>query len=371
MSIQIQNARILTPFAQQDGAVLVAGDRILDVSRNMDAPKGTQVIDAKNLYLVPGYIDLHVHLGGGRRVMEGTPEAVTALGNAHAREGTTTLLPTTSSAPMEEIEEAIDAVRAASEMDCEGTIAGVHVQGPFLSTAYMPAVRHGDLLAPEKADWRRLTDRWVEGLRMMGVSPELPGALALGDALRERGVVLSISRSNASYDQVMAAVTHGYSDVTSIYTNCSTLRTQGDIQIPGVTESALVMDELTVQLVADGKRLPLSVLQVVFRCKGAENILLVSDASHAVLKRGEPPQTTMAALVRNMVAAGVSLRVALRMATVNPARRIGLDRTKGRIGAGYDADLLLLDESLNVRFCMAKGRILRNDLESVEQSRAS
>lgn len=362
MPIQFQNARILTPFSQQDGAVLVTGDRILDVSRNMDAPRGTKVIDARNLYLVPGYIDLRVHTGGGHSVMEGTPEAITALSNAHALEGTTTLLPTVEPAPLPQMERAIDAIRAAEAQAGMATIGGLHLQGPYLAPTYMPESIHPYLAMPGMDESRALLTRWEDGLRILGVSPELPGAMALADSYREQGVVVSISRSDASYEQMLSAVTHGFSDVTNLYEGCSLIDMGQRLRLPGVTESALVMDELTVQVVADGVCLPLTLLQIIFRCKGAENIMLVSGAASTT----EP--VTMAMMVRNMVAAGVSLRVALRMATVNPARRIGLEHIKGRIGPGYDADLLLLDEALNVVLCMAKGKILFDRLEQVERA---
>lgn len=364
LPILIQNARVLTPFTQQDGAVLVTGDRILSVTQNMDAPRGTKVIDARNMYLVPGYIDLHVHAGGGRSVMEGTPEAVRAMCDAHALDGTTTLLPTVEPAEHAAMAAAIDAVREAQEGACRATIAGVHLQGPYLTHAYMAEPFRRHLRVPDEDGDTPLIARWLDGLRMVGISPELPGANRLGDKLREQGVVASISRSGAAYDQILSAVTHGFSDVTNVYVDCSTIDMRRGAHVPGVTECAMVMDELTVQLVADGVRLPLTLLQMIYRCKGAENILLVTDGGES----GE--QVTMAALVRNMVAAGVSLRTALRMATVNPARRIGMEMTKGRIAPGYDADLLLLDEALNVVLCMAKGRILFNALEQAETMRA-
>ncbi|MDL2319268.1 amidohydrolase family protein [Eubacteriales bacterium OttesenSCG-928-A19] len=336
---------------------MISGDRIADVGRVKDAPRGTKVIDAKNLYLVPGYIDLHIHGGGGASVMEGTREAIATLCRAHALEGTTTVLPTTTAAPLSEIERAIQAIEDAQRSQTDATIAGVHLQGPFLSPAYMKKQAIPHLLSPSDLDWQALLKGW-QGVRMVGLAPELPGALAFSDALRDRGIVASISHSNASYDQVLNAVSHGFSDVSNIYSGCSSLMETPHGRVPGVTECALTMDELSVQLVADGKKLPMMLMQIVLRCKGPESILLVSDA-------GAGSQTSMALLVRNMVAAGAPLRVALRMATVNPARRIGLNDTKGRIAPGYDADILLLDETLSVRFCMARGSILRDELDSM------
>ncbi len=343
---------------------MVEGDRILDVVRNAEVPKRARVIDAAGMYLVPGFIDIHTHGGGGAMVMDGTPEAITAMCNAHAMHGTTTLVPTTAGGPVSAIERAIDSVRKAQGSKCRATIAGIHLQGPFFARAQTPAHLQDSLLLPDAAGWEPLLDRW-NGIRMVGAAPELSGGLALGDALTSRGIIASISHSDADYAHVQAAVAHGYSDVTNLYVDTSSLMERGDAHVPGVSECGLVMDELNVQVAADGWQLPLVLLQLIYRCKGAEGIVLVTDACgyRSPSARFDEGFATMALLVRNMVSAGVSLRIALRMATVNPARRIGLEDRKGRIAAGYDADLLLLDSALNVRLCMAKGRILRNELK--------
>lgn len=366
MPTLIQNARILTPFSQQDGSVLVTGDRIVEVSRDIHPPRNTTVIDAKNLYLVPGYIDMHIHGTQDYSVMEGTPEAIVALANACAKEGTTTILPTTSTAPLAEIEKAIDAAKKASTMPCEGTIAGIHLQGPFLSPVFMTGSQKEHLLVPAEVDWKALLKRW-DGIRMMGIAPELPGAFELAEALQARGAIPSIAYSDANYDLVLSSISHGFSDVTDLFTHSSTLHEKGASLEVGVAESALAMEELSVQVVADGRRLPLILLQIITKCKAAESILLVSDAACGEDNAyAGANKTNMALMVRNMVASGVSLRVALRMATVNPARRLGLESSKGRIGNGYDADMLLLDESLNVRFVMSMGKVLHNELDEIK-----
>ncbi len=359
LSIQIRNATILTPFAQQEGTVLVDGDQILDVTRTPDSGKRVKTIDAKGMYLVPGYIDLRVNGGKAATVSEATPEAVLAICEDHGFHGTTTLLPTAGSAPMADIARMIDAVKAAKAAKCDTTIAGVHVTN-VTDQAVQSRKAKGE---PDLGAWKALLERW-DGVRIVGAAPEMPGALALGDLLREKRIVASIADSQAGYEQVLSAVSHGYSDISQFYCQNSTLTEHNGFRVPGVTECGLAMDELTVQVVADGWQLPLLLLQIIFRCKGAENMILVSDAGGATPSaKLDDRFATMALLVRLMVAAGISLRVALRMATVNPARRIGLDGSKGRIAAGYDADLIMLDNGLNVRFVMAGGKIIRNDLE--------
>lgn len=367
MPTQIRNACILTPFAQQDGVVIVEGGRITGVARNADIGRGTKIIDAHGMYLVPGYVDIHAHGGGSGRVMDGTPESILAMCESHALCGTTTIVPTTRTGPPAEIERALHGVRIAKSKLKAPTIAGAHVQGLFCQPSLGGSTK-STAVPIEEAEWKPFLDRHKD-IRIVGVSPELPGALALGDALREKGIVATIAQSRADYEQVLTAVSHGFSDITNLYTGNSVMYQKGTFHVPGVSECGLVMDELTVQVVADGWQLPLLVLQVIFRCKGAENMMLVSDAGseRTPADRFEEGFSTMALAVRNMVATGVSLRVALRMATVNPARRIGLDHTKGRIAVGYDADILLLDDALNVRFCMANGKVLRNDLAEAKE----
>lgn len=359
--IQIRNARILTPFSRQDGVVVVQGNKIVDVLSNVDAPRGSDVIDAKGMYLVPGYVDLHVHGDGKHSVMDFGPDAIAKLCASHAAHGTTTVLPTTLRAGKEAVLAAIDNVRLATAKTQSATIAGINIQGQF--DAGSQGVQAGVPLSMEQ--FTGLLDRW-DGIRIVGAAPELPGAFALGDALGARGIVATIAHSHATYEQILSAVSHGYSDITNLYSDGSSLVRVNGFQVPGITESGLVMDELTVQVVADGWQLPIMLLQLIFRCKGGENITLISDAggTHSPSSRFEHGFATMGLAVKNMVTAGVPLRVALRMATVNPARRIGLEGEKGRVSAGYDADIILLDDGLNVRFSMAMGRVIRNDIDN-------
>ncbi len=367
MLLQIRNACVLTPFSQQDGVVLVEDGKIQDVARSAETSRRVKTVDARGMYLVPGFIDLHVHGTNTRSFMEGTAEAVSAICDAHAYCGTTTLLPTTNNGSTVDVEHVIDAVRAASTLRGPVTIAGVHLQGAFQPVGWTGDVEDAVASTTDMAAWRALLGRW-DGIRMVGAAPEAPGMLQLGDLMQARGIVASIANSRSDYEQVQSAVAHGYSDVTDLYIRNSTMLSRGGFRVPGVTECGLAMDELTVQVVADGWQLPLMMLQLIFRCKGAESMILVSDAGGSLTPSSKFDEgfSTMATLVRNMVAAGISLRVALRMATVNPARRIGLEGSKGRVAAGYDADLLLLDAKMNVRFCMAGGKVLRNDLEAEE-----
>ena len=389
MDVLFVNARVCTPFELRDGAVLVRGGRIEGVFDHVQPPEGVRVIDAKGMTLAPGYIDLHVHGGGGRSVMEGTAEAVIEMANAHALHGTTAILPTTLSMPLQDMARAGDAVgRAMADERCLSTILGVHQEGPCLSPAQGGAQSTDALLTPSKADLTALIEDCPH-LRMMGVAPELEGALALGLRLNDQGVVASVAHSDADYDTVARAALSGFSDVTHLYSGCSSVVRKNAFRVAGVVEAGL--ESLTVQVIADGCHLPLPLLRLIYRCKGPEKMYPVTDGLEFAASRQEEGVTyvqmngqscvyedgvmklpsraafagsvaTMSRLVRTLAKAGIPAREAIRMATDTPARRIGAAR-KGRVAAGYDADLLLLDDALNVRLVMAKGKIIREGEE--------
>ncbi|MBR4332887.1 MAG: N-acetylglucosamine-6-phosphate deacetylase [Clostridia bacterium] len=388
MKTVIVGAKALLPECIRQCQAVVENGCILDVAEHVPLAPDDRVIQGEGLYLCPGFVDIHVHGGGGFSAMSGKAEDVIAMANAHARHGTTSILPTTLAAPLPNLLKAVHGVRRAAALPCDAAILGVHLEGPCLSPAQTGAQSPDDLKIPAETDLTPLLDAWPGGVRMMGAAPELPGALALGDQLAARGIVASIAHSNATYSQVEEALSHGYCDVTHLYSSCSGLIRVHSYRVPGVIEAGLNLDALTVQVIADGKHLPLSLLQLIYRCKGAEKIELITDGLEfaagdlvegAVYRQLNGVETvyedgvmkllsresfagsvaTMHRCVRTMVQAGIPLRQAVRMASENPARRVGAAK-KGRIAPGMDADLLLLDEKLDVKWVMAGGRIIRD-----------
>lgn len=379
------NARVCTPYTFHNAAVLVRNGRIEAISEHIDPPENTRVIDAQGRLLTPGYIDLHVHGGGGRSVMEGSAEAIVEMARSHALHGTTAILPTTLSMPLPDMARAAQAVAQAMAQPLPHTILGVHQEGPCLSPAQGGAQATDTLLTPSTADLTSLIEE-CPCLKMMGVAPELEGAMALGRRLSERGVVVSAAHTDADYDTMAQAVLNGFSDVTHLYSACSSVVRRNAFRVAGVVEAGLEMSELTTQVIADSCHLPPALLRLIYRCKGADGMYAVTDGlefsaapqKEGVLytqKNGQPclyedgvmklpdrrafagSVATMSRLVRTLVRVGIPLNDALRMATDTPARRIGAAR-KGRVAVGYDADLLLLDDTLHVSFVMAGGSIL-------------
>lgn len=381
-----QNVKILTPFRQQAGVVVVQGRHIQAVCGHAEPAAGDAVIDGGGLYLAPGFIDLHVHGGGGHSVMAGTREAIVGMAQAHLAMGTTSLLPTTFSAPLPQLVAAAQAVSdAIAEGVCRANILGLHLEGPCLSAAQAGAQPPGALLIPAHADLSPLM-AYLPILRMMGIAPELEGALVLGERLAAQGVVVSVAHSDADYDTVISAIGHGFSDVTHLYSGCSSVVRRDAFRVAGVVEAGLERDDLTVQAIADGCHLPPALLRLIYRCKGADGMYAVTDGleysaapivegmryrqqngvetlyEDGVMKLADRSAfagsvATMARLVRVLRGAGIPLTDAVRMATDTPATRIGA-LGKGRIAPGYDADIVLFDESIDVRLCMVSGQVV-------------
>lgn len=387
MRFVIRAGKVLTPEGCTKGQVIVEGQRILGVEEHYDLTPQDQVILAPDDTLCPGFVDVHVHGGGGFSVNSGNSDDVIAMAKAHAAYGTTSVLPTTLAAPMEQLLSAVNAVRDAAGRIKGASILGVHLEGPCLNPLQSGAQAPGSLLVPAETDISPLLDAWPKGLVMMGAAPELAGGMSLGEELCKRGVVASIAHSDATYYQVQEAIRHGYSNVTHLYSSCSGLKRVNSYRIPGVIEAGLNLDELTVQVIADGKHLPRELLQLIYRCKGADRIQLITDGLEfsassltegtvyrqlngmdALYEDGVMKLTnrhsfagsvaTLSRCVKNMVEAGVPLPEAVRMASTNPARLAGAKR-KGAIAPGMDADLVLLDKSLTPCWVMAMGEIVK------------
>ena len=220
----------------EDGAITAVYDTL-----PAEEP-GVRSVDAKGAYAAPGFIDIHLHGGGGVEFMDATPERIRAGCAAHARHGTTTLLPTTLAASPELTLRMIRAVRQAQAATTECTIAGVHLEGPFLSPAQSGAQSPDALSLPTSGLWDRLLDEWPGGVRIMGAAPELPGAMALGEALRARGVVASIAHSDADYETCRRALACGFTDITHIYSGCSMVHRKNGYRFGGVVEAGLLED---------------------------------------------------------------------------------------------------------------------------------
>ena len=388
--IRIGNISLMTESGLVSDAVIETdGARIVYAGpRSGCPPTSAEEWDGGGLTALPGFVDIHQHGGGGIEYMSSSPEEIRKGCLCHALHGTTTMLPTSFAANEDLTLQMIRSVREASRAEKRFSIAGIHLEGPFLSPAQSGAQSPDALAVPSPERWEPLLNEWPEGIRIMGAAPELPGALELGAELKRRGITASIAHSDADWEQCCAALKAGYTDITHIYSGCSMVHRIGGFRHGGVVEAGLLEDGFTVQVIADGCHLPPELLKLIVKNKGPQKTALITDALFAagvdypegtvvrqangmecVLEDGvmKMPDrkafagsiATMDRLVKNMVElAGVSLCDASVMASQTPARIVGLS-SKGRLAEGADADIVLMDDKLQVRAVWALGRLLR------------
>jgi N-acetylglucosamine-6-phosphate deacetylase len=391
----LSNARVLTPFRDiPRGGVRVDGARIAEVFSGEPGPPrpGERRIDLGGRILAPGFIEIHSHGAGGHDFMDGSAEAVLEACRTHLRHGVTALYPTTLTCAAPELVRVLELIgKARQEREGMPAIPGVHLEGPYLSPEQAGAQDPRFLRHPEPREYLGLLERF-DFIRRWTAAPELPGGLALGRDLSARGIVASIGHSNAGYEEVLAAFRGGYSLVTHLFNGMSRLVRRNAWMHLGVAESALAIDGLAVELIADGKHLPAPLLRLIYKVKGPQGICLTTDSMRAAgqevkesilgsLEDGQrvpvedgvafmPDRQSFAGsvatadrLVRTMVQlADVPLAEAVRMLTHTPARVMGIDGRKGSLEPGRDADLVAFDEDIRIGLVMVEGEVRLEEL---------
>ena len=378
MNTIIKNAKVIT-----DGRILeksqvcIANGKIAQILPQSAKVDG-QVVDAKGLYLAPGFVDIHVHGGGGADFMDGS-EAYAAACESHLRHGTTSIVPTTISADFSQTLFAVEQFLEAKKNPAIGChLLGLHLEGPYLNPAMAGAMRPEQLKPPCEKEYMQLWEASQGNIIRWTAAPELEGALEFGKNMAKQGVVMSIGHSDADYDTVSRAFDCGYSMVTHLYSACSSIKRIGGFRHAGIVEAAYLLDDLRVEIIADGCHLPHSLLQFVTKFKKPETVALITDAMRAsgqdvlesYLGSADCPQpviiedgvaklldrqafggsiATTDRLVRTMVQAGTPLPLAVQMMTQTPISFVAPSLKKGRIAEGYDADLVLFDENVNIQ----------------------
>jgi len=365
------NARLIFPDGVRDGLeVVVREGKIVAIREQTQAPE-EEIVDLGGNYLAPGFIDLHVHGALGRDTIEASAEAFRALCDFHASGGTTSLLLTTATAPIEKLVEVLGVVR-----DCRSSIsaiAGVHVEGPFISKAKRGAQRQEFIQDPSPAAVRQLLEH-ADVIKRVTIAPELPGALEAIKNFHTHGISVSGGHSDAWDEDARAAFERGMRSVTHTFNCMSNARRRGVYRVGGLLEFALSEPEISCELIADGHHVSPTLMKMLYRAKAPGGICLVTDAtagaglpdgSHfslfgndCVVKGGvclladcsalAGSASRMIDLVQTMVRdVGVPLHEAVTMATENPAHAVGLG-TKGRLAVGAGADFVVLSPGLEV-----------------------
>jgi len=374
-ALLLAGGRVVTPGGViPDAWVHVEGDTIVSVAeRRPDAE--APVVDLDGAWLLPGYIDLHVHGGGGHNVAA-SPEAMDAAVAYHRARGTTATLVSLVTAPVEELVAQAGWAAALTRRGPtpRGCVLGSHLEGPFLSPRRRGAQNAAHMIAPDVGILERLIEAGEGALRMVTLAPELEGALALIPRLRARGIIAAIGHSDADYEQARAAIRAGARHATHLFNGMGPLHHRS----PGLVGAALEAG-IPCELINDGRHVHPAVIALVWRMIDCP--VLITDAIDATgvgdgtfdlgglavhVQDGEArlasthslagsTLTMDEALRRAVLDSEVPIERAAAAAATNPARVLGLEDRLGSIAAGRRADLVVLDDGLRVRRVMAAG----------------
>lgn len=372
----IRGGSIITPDRIVKGDVLIRRGRIARIGPNLQAGK-REVVEAKGLYVGPGFIDTHVNGGGGRAFMEGTEKAFETAVNFHLRHGTTGLLPTAVAAPLEELREFLKLVDRFRQSN--PTILGAHLNGPFVSLKQCGAMNAEFVIKPSARQFRELVKGLEKVVRIVTLAPEEDASKDLIDEILKIGAIPSLGHSDATYDEARQAIGNGVKHFTHIFNAMRELHHRE----PGAVGAAIDSNGVTVELIADGIHVHPAVVRFLSKVKESDSIFLVTDAiSAAGMSDGEYFLGNMPVLVRDGIArlktgtfagstltmdralknlvefTGISLPVAMRMASLNPARALGIADRKGSLELGKNADIVIFESNYRIRYTIVSGEIL-------------
>ena len=382
--LALVNGRLILPQTILENKALVVNGPKIDGLADPDAlGSGTVTVDVEGRYIAPGLIDLHTHGALGHTFNEPDAEAFETITVENARRGVTSLLATTATAPVADLVRCLEFSRHWLSQPRPGAqLLGVHVEGPYFCMAQRGAQDPAHILNPDDGSPDQLL-AYHDVIRMMSYAPELPGALELTDRLVELGIVAAAGHSSALDEDVAAAMTHGLSHIIHIWSGQSSTVRQGAWRKPGLLEASLTFDGLTVEMIADNKHLPPTLMKLAYNCIGPDRLCAISDAtSGAGLPEGSRFRMGgMAYEVHNGVGmmldrsafagsttllnemvpilntvVGIPLAEAVRMASLTPARVIGVDDQKGSLVAGKDADLAIFEQDFRAWRTMIGGR---------------
>ncbi len=387
--IKIINGTIITGGESFIGNVVLKNGVIDYVgTEDPQVSDDVRVIDAKGLYVSPGFIDMHTHGAGGADFMDGTVDAYLTAARMHAVHGTTLLYPTTLTSTNEALFASFETYRKAEEMNTDGArFGGMHLEGPYFSPVYAGAQDPRYLRNPRPEEYLEILDR-CPALARWSFAPELEGSEEFAAELKKRGIVASIGHTNATFQECDAAYKSGADLMTHFYSCMSTVSRRNAFRYAGTIEYGYIQDGMNLEIIADGIHVPQDLLHLLLKIKGVERIALVTDSMRAAgmpegpsilgpLSDGQEvivedgvaklmdksafagSVATADRLVRTMVQiAGCSITDAVRMITENPARIMGISDRKGSLKAGMDADLVIFDENINVRNTIIEGKIV-------------
>lgn len=386
--LKIFNANIITPYRTiKNGTLVITDGTIAYVGEENMPIEGAVEIDAQNQYVSPGFIDIHIHGGGGGDFMDGDINAFLTIANTHAQYGTTALCPTTLTAEKEDLLKTLKLYEAADKLNTHGAqFIGMHLEGPYFAVSQRGAQDPRYIRNPDPAEYMEIVAS-SPIIKRWSAAPELPGALSFGQYMRANGILPAIAHTDAVYEDAVKAFEAGYTLATHFYSSMLGVTRRECFRYAGVVEAGYLIDEMDVEIIADGVHLPAPLLKLIYKIKGADRTALITDAMRGA---GQPPGdsvignlntglkvivedgvakltdrssfagsvATADRLVRNMVQmAEIPLIDAVRMITATPARIMGAAK-KGVLLPGKDGDVVIFNENIEIDTTIINGRIV-------------
>ena len=382
---QFVNGRILTPKGWLDGGSIVTdGNRIRCVS-NIDLHVvGAEIIDVNGGYLVPGGVDMHTHGGGGRDFIEGCEDAFREAVNAHLKHGTTSIYPTLSSSTIPTIEAACNVCEKLMAEE-NSPVLGLHIEGSYINPKEAGAQNPVLIKAPVIYEYETLLSKY-KCIKRWDEAPELPGSVRFIKTCNMHGVLTALTCTRATYKDVVEAHKAGMTHAAHFYNAMHVVYKEHEFKVPGTVESVYAMQDMTVEVIADGFHVPPVMLRVVHKIKGVERMALITDSLAYAASEGDvsaEPRVimedgvckladrsalagsiaTMDTLIRTCIQkANIPMEDTFRMASETPAKIMGVFDRKGSIEEGKDADIIVFDRDINLTYVMQMGNEVVNYL---------
>lgn len=385
-AIIIKNGTLITPFEKiEEGFLIIKAGRIAEVGLGQprEIMEAAEEIDAKGSYVLPGFIDLHIHGGGGHDVMGNSFAALNEISKTLVKEGVTSFLPTTLTAAHEGLLAATESVRKAMDRSTEGAeILGVHLEGPYFNPQRAGGQPKEFMRPPSMQEVKEYIRASGGKIKILSLAPEMEGALDLIRFLDREGMVAAIGHSDATYEETLEAAEAGLRHATHTFNAMREFHHRE----PGTLGAVLTLDSISAEVIADGVHVHPASIKILIKCKGYEKVVVISDAIMGMgAPDGEYQLGGRAIIVQNGASrfkdggiAGSAMSVGkgvknlirwldlelpqiIQMATLNPARAIGEEGRKGSLEVGKDADIIICDQELNVKMTIVRGRVVHQE----------
>lgn len=376
----IKNCNIIYLDRIENGSVLIENGKIKEI--NPVNSTDDNVIDANGLYLSPGFIDVHIHGAGGHDTMDGTFEAINEIAKVIVKRGTTSFTPTTMTVAADDIRKSMKVIKEAKLNGTDGAnVLGAHLEGPFINSNAIGAQNPNFLIPPSIENFNKIVGDCEDAVTSITLAPEVDGAKELTKYLSSKGIVVSIGHTKANYEQAMEGIRCGCSHATHLFNAMTPLAHRE----PGVVGAVLDSD-ITTETISDGIHIAYPSLRIAYKAKGTDKVLLVTDAMMAccmpdgkyslggqdVIVENGAARLLSGALAGSVLTLDNAVRnvyknskyplyEVVKMASYNGAKFCKVDDRKGQIKEGFDADLLLFDENINIKSVFVNGKIVHQN----------